>query len=61
MQKEMKDICFAGFTDEERRAGEELIKRVNENMVRFMVKEEPLQETAEPGQKTAGPAQASGI
>ena len=39
MQEELKEICFAGFTDEERRAGEELLRRLNENMIRFMAKE----------------------
>ena len=39
MQEELKEICFAGFTEEERRAGEELLHRLNENMIRFMAKE----------------------
>ena len=39
MQEELKEICFAGFTDEERKAGEELLRRLNENMIRFMAKE----------------------
>ena len=39
MQEELKEICFAGFTEEEKRAGEELLRRLNENMIRFMVKE----------------------
>lgn len=44
MQEEMKEICFAGFTDEEREAGEALIRRLNENMIRFMGKEDPAGE-----------------
>ena len=39
MQEELKEICFAGFTEEERKAGEELLHRLNENMIRFMAKE----------------------
>ena len=44
MQEELKEICFAGFTEEEQKEGEALIRRLNENMIRFMVKDDPARE-----------------
>ena len=47
MQEELKKICFAGFSEEERKEGEKLLRRLNDNMIRFMVKEEPVREGRE--------------
>ena len=35
---------FRGFTEEEQKEGEALIRRLNENMIRFMVKDDPARE-----------------
>lgn len=47
MQEEMEKICFAGFTEEERREGIQLLKRMNDNIVRFMAKKEPQKAPAD--------------
>lgn len=41
MQKEWDSVCMAGFSEEERECYEEMQTRIQENVIRFMVKNEP--------------------
>ena len=47
MEEELKKICFAGFTEEQQQEGEALIRRLNDNMIRFMAKDDPVREGRE--------------